>query len=88
MNRLEGKVALITGGGSGLGQAIARRYAEEGADVIVNDIRAEAAERVADEVKGHAVVFDVADSSAVAAGFKEVREQHDRLDILVNNAGI
>jgi 3-oxoacyl-[acyl-carrier protein] reductase len=88
LNRLEGKVALITGGGSGLGQAIARRYAEEGADVIVNDIRAEAAERVADEVKGHAVVFDVADSSAVAAGFKEVREQHDRLDILVNNAGI
>jgi 3-oxoacyl-[acyl-carrier protein] reductase len=88
LNRLEGKVALITGGGSGLGLAIARRYAEEGAEVIVNDIRAEAAERVAGELKGHAVIFDVADSSAVTAGFKEVRERYDRLDILVNNAGI
>jgi 3-oxoacyl-[acyl-carrier protein] reductase len=88
LNRLEGKVALITGGGSGLGLAIARRYAEEGAAVIVNDIRAEAAERVAGELKGHAVIFDVADSSAVTAGFKEVRERYDRLDILVNNAGI
>jgi 3-oxoacyl-[acyl-carrier protein] reductase len=88
LNRLEGKVALITGGGSGLGSAIARRFTEEGASVIVNDIRADAAERVAGELKGHAVIFDVADSSAVAAGFKEVRERYDRLDILVNNAGI
>jgi 3-oxoacyl-[acyl-carrier protein] reductase len=88
VNRLDGKVALITGGGSGLGRAIARRFAEEGAEVVVNDVRAEAAERVAGELKGHAVIFDVADSSAVTAGFKEVRERYERLDILVNNAGI
>jgi 3-oxoacyl-[acyl-carrier protein] reductase len=88
VNRLDNKVAFITGAGSGLGQAIARRFVEEGADVIVNDVRADAAERVAEELKGHAVVFDVSDSRAVAAGFQEVREQYGRLDILVNNAGI
>jgi len=88
VQRLDGKVALITGGGSGLGQAIARRFAEEGATVVVNDVRADAAERVAGELNGQAVVFDVSDSAAVTAGFKGVRERFDRLDILVNNAGI
>jgi 3-oxoacyl-[acyl-carrier protein] reductase len=85
---LDGKIALITGGGSGLGPANARRFVAEGAGVIINDVSDEAAERVAEELKGQAVVFDVADSAAVAAGFKEVRERYDRLDILVNNAGI
>lgn len=88
MHRLDGKLALVTGGGSGLGEAICRRYAEEGATVIVNDLRPEAAEAVAAAVGGEALAFDVADSAAVAAAFARVADQHGRLDVLVNNAGI
>ena len=90
MNRLQGKIALITGGASGLGAQMARRFTEEGATVIVNDLRAEDAESMAAELGGDSmgVGFDVADSAAVAAGFKAVAEQFDRLDVLVNNAGI
>lgn len=88
MSRLKGKVALVTGGGSGLGEAICRRFAEEGASVIVNDLRPEAAEAVARAVGGRAVAFDVADSGAVAAGFARVAADGGRLDVLVNNAGI
>ncbi len=88
MNRLQRKLALVTGGGSGLGEAICRRFSDEGATVIVNDLHAGPAEVVAKAVNGHAVVFDVADSAAVAAGFAEVASRFGRLDILVNNAGI
>ena len=87
-DRLQGKLALVTGGGSGLGEAICTRFAEEGATVIVNDLRAEAAERVAAAVGGHAAPFDVADSAAVADAFAKVAANHGRLDVLVNNAGI
>jgi 3-oxoacyl-[acyl-carrier protein] reductase len=88
MNRLQGKLALVTGGGSGLGEAICARFAEEGASVIVNDLRPEAAERVAEAIGGEALPFDVADSAAVAAAFAQVAGRHGRLDVLVNNAGI
>jgi 3-oxoacyl-[acyl-carrier protein] reductase len=88
MDRLKGKLALVTGGGSGLGEAICRRFAGEGATVIVNDLRDAAAKRVADDLGGHALAFDVADSAAVAAGFARVAAEHGRLDVLVNNAGI
>ena len=88
MGRLEGKTALITGAARGLGAATARRFAEEGARVIVNDLSIEAARAVAVEIGGHAVAADVADSAAVTAMFAEVRTLAQRLDILVNNAGI
>ena len=88
MDRLQGKLALVTGGASGLGEAICRRFAQEGATVIVNDLRAAAAQSTAESVGGHAVAFDVADSAAVAAGFAEVARRFGRLDVLVNNAGI
>ena len=88
MERLQGKIALVTGGGSGLGEAISRRFAGEGATVIVNDMREASAKRVADEIGGHALAFDVADSAAVAAAFAQVARQFGRLDVLVNNAGI
>jgi len=88
MNRLEGKLALVTGGGAGLGAAIARRFAQEGAQVIVNDVRREPAEAVAKEVGGSAIAADVADSAAVRRMFEAVAERFGRLDVLVNNAGI
>ena len=90
MNRLEGKIALITGGASGLGAQIGRRFTEEGATVVVNDLQAADAEAMAAELGGDSmgVGFDVSDSTAVEAGFKAVGEQFGRLDILVNNAGI
>jgi 3-oxoacyl-[acyl-carrier protein] reductase len=89
--RLEGKIALVTGGGSGIGRAIAQRFAEEGARVVVNDIRKDAAERAVAEIGGgraRAIVADVADSTAVRAMFAEVERAFDGLDVLVNNAGI
>ena len=89
--RLEGKIALVTGGGSGIGRAIAQRFAEEGARVVVNDIRKDAAERAAAEIGGaraHAIAADVADSAAVRAMFEEIERAFGGLDMLVNNAGI
>jgi 3-oxoacyl-[acyl-carrier protein] reductase len=89
--RLEGKISLVTGGGSGIGRAIAQRFAEEGARVVVNDIHKDAAERVANEIGGgraRAIVADVADSAAVRAMFEAVERELGGLDVLVNNAGI
>jgi 3-oxoacyl-[acyl-carrier protein] reductase len=88
MRRLDGKVALVTGAARGIGAAIARRFAEEGARVFVNDLSLEAARATAKELGGHGVAADVADSASVAAMFAEVRKLSPRLDILVNNAGI
>jgi 3-oxoacyl-[acyl-carrier protein] reductase len=88
MNRLDGKLALITGAGAGLGAAIARRFHEQGAEIIVNDVNAAAAEAVAKETGGASVVADVSDSAAVGRLFDGVRERYGRLDVLVNNAGI
>jgi 3-oxoacyl-[acyl-carrier protein] reductase len=88
VGRLDDKVALITGAGAGLGAAMARRFHEEGATVVVNDIAPGAAKEVAEQVRGRAIACDVADSSAVRAMFEEVDRAHGRLDVLVNNAGI
>ena len=85
---LEGQVALVTGAGSGLGAAIARRLSDEGAHVVVNDLRVGAAEIVAKEVAGEAAAFDVADSAAFDAAVDATVSRHGRLDVLVNNAGI
>ena len=87
MGRLEAKIALITGAGRGIGKAIAQRFHDEGARVIINDIDSATSEEVAGALNGTAIVADVADSSAVQRMFKEVRQRSERLDILVNNAG-
>ncbi len=88
MARLEGKTALITGAARGIGAAIARRFAEQGAAVVINDLDRIGAEKVASELGGSALVADVSDAEAVRSMFAEVRQSCDRLDVLVNNAGI
>jgi 3-oxoacyl-[acyl-carrier protein] reductase len=88
MKRLEGKTALITGAAKGLGAAMARRFAEQGATVIINDLALEDARKAAAQVGGHAIAADVSDPASVKAMFVEVSRLLPRLDILVNNAGI
>ena len=94
MKRLEGKIALVTGGGRGIGAAIARKLAEEGAAVIINYSHSEAAAKeVADGImekggQAETVGCDVSDMKAVDAMIKSIIKEHGRLDILVNNAGI
>lgn len=88
--RLEGKVALVTGAGSGIGEAIARRFADDGATVIVVDINDVPAKEVANDIgeAAHAEVADVSDESSVRELIERVVAEHGRLDIAVNNAGI
>lgn len=83
--RLEGRKALVTGGASGIGAAIAARLAAEGAEVWVGDVDTEGAERVAGEIAGHAVDLDVTDLASAEAA---VAAAGDTLDVLVNNAGL
>jgi 2-keto-3-deoxy-L-fuconate dehydrogenase len=93
MFRLDGKSALITGAGSGIGEATAQLFARQGAQVIVADVRADAAERVAASIidqDGLAIVqpLDVADEDQVRTAFDSIAAHYGRLDILVNNAGV
>lgn len=81
------KVALVTGGASGLGAAICRTLAREGATVIVADVQADAAERLAGELGAHAMTVDLTDMEAAAALVARVVAEHGRIDVLVNNAG-
>lgn len=87
MGRLQNKVALITGAGAGLGAQIARRFKEEGAELIINDIHENTAQQLAQELAGIGIAADVADSNAVGAMLERVNSTFGRLDILINNAG-
>jgi NAD(P)-dependent dehydrogenase (short-subunit alcohol dehydrogenase family) len=88
MERLQDRVAVITGAGSGIGLATARRLAAEGARVVAVDIDARAGQAAADEVGGEFIATDVTDEAAVAALFDGVAERLGRIDIAFNNAGI
>lgn len=90
---LGGRIALVTGGGSGLGLAMARGLAEAGARVVLNGrnaakLEAAVAALRADGLAAEAAAFDVADPAAVAAGIAEVAARFGAVEILVNNAGI
>ena len=91
--KLADQVALVTGAGSGIGRAIAQIFAEEGARVVVNDVRLDAANETlktlgAAQSRGRAIQTDVSNSGQVKAMFAEIERELGRLDILVNNAGI
>jgi len=86
--RLKDRVALVTGGAQGIGAAIARRLAEEGAEVTIGDIDDAKAEATAREIGGEARRVDIADETSVTALAQAIDKAHGRLDILVNNAAI
>lgn len=86
--RLKDKVAIITGGAGGIGLATARRFAAEGAFVVVADVDPISGEKAAAEVGGTFRSVDVADEAAVNALFDGVAAEHGRIDIAFNNAGI
>jgi NAD(P)-dependent dehydrogenase (short-subunit alcohol dehydrogenase family) len=88
MGELQDKVAIVTGGGSGIGAAIARRFAAEGARLVLAGRRREPIERVAREIDALAVVSDVALEAEVAALVATCRARFGRLDVLVPNAGV
>jgi NAD(P)-dependent dehydrogenase (short-subunit alcohol dehydrogenase family) len=86
--RLAGKVAVITGGASGIGLATARRFAAEGAKVVIADMDPASGKRAADEVGGNFVQVNVANEEQVNNLFETVFKMHGSVDIAFNNAGI
>ncbi|MGS4944699.1 L-iditol 2-dehydrogenase [Meridianimarinicoccus sp. RP-17] len=88
MKRLDGKVALVTGGARGIGRAICEAFAAEGARVAVADLREDEARDTAQAIGGMALAMNVTDFAGIAAGVKQVEDAFGGIDILVNNAGI
>src|SRR5499433_2779124 len=91
--KFENKVAIVTAGGSGIGAATVRRFAREGAAVVVADLSGTRAEQLRAEVSGMggraaAIKMDVADSQAIEATIKLALDSFGRLDVLFNNAGM
>lgn len=88
---LQGKTAIVTGAASGMGKAIAKLFADQGAQVVLADLNKTAAQQVAQELpegKGHAVQTDVADDKSVAAMIQETITVFGSIDVLVNCAGV
>jgi NAD(P)-dependent dehydrogenase (short-subunit alcohol dehydrogenase family) len=86
--RLDGKVAVVTGGCSGIGLATVRRFAEEGAVVVIGDVDDENGPTVAAEVGGRYVHCDVTDADQVEAMFRTAKDEYGSVDVAFNNAGI
>src|SRR5439155_12108179 len=89
---LKGRVALVTGGGRGLGEAVCRTLSASGAAVVAADIRQDLAEPLAQQLRDHghhavALRLDVGDEREVETAIRQIVAEHGRLDFLVNNAG-
>ena len=92
MEALKGKVALVTGGGRGLGEAISCLLAEEGLRVVIADVRKELSQKVSDSIQSGggealALEMDVRDPASVERGIQAAIDRFGRIDILINNAG-
>jgi NAD(P)-dependent dehydrogenase (short-subunit alcohol dehydrogenase family) len=88
MGKLRDKIAIVTGGASGIGEACAELFAREGAKVVIADIQDDAGELVAKEIGGHYMHVDLIDPSQVEGMITATVEKLGRVDILMNNAGI
>ncbi|MFO7973959.1 MAG: glucose 1-dehydrogenase [Candidatus Hydrogenedentota bacterium] len=93
MERLEGKVALVTGGSCGIGKAVCQSFAEEGATVIITDILDEEGKTIASEIQKTGATaeyhhLDVSQEEEVANLIVDIKKKYGKLDVLVNNAGI
>ncbi|HVQ54852.1 MAG TPA: SDR family NAD(P)-dependent oxidoreductase, partial [Thermoanaerobaculia bacterium] len=93
MNRFDGKIALVTGASRGIGEAITRRLAAEGAYVLAAARSADALERVVGEIaaaggKASALALDLADASSIDSAVKTALAAHGEIHVLVNNAGV
>jgi 3-oxoacyl-[acyl-carrier protein] reductase len=86
--RLKDRICLVTGGAAGIGKATARRFAEEGAKVIICDLAEEEGTKVARRIGGKFFKVDVADRQAVQEWVDAVVEEFGRVDVMINNAGI
>lgn len=82
------KVAIVTGGGHGIGRALCRRLARDNVTVVVADIEGDAAETVAEEISGIAIELDVSDESAIESLVDEVEEKVGAIDMFISNAGV
>lgn len=85
---LDARIAIVTGAATGIGAETARVLTERGATVIVADLDEPGARRIAEEIGGHPMCFDVSDEAAVQQAVAKIAEQHGRIDILHNNAAI
>lgn len=87
--RLKDKVAIITGAAKGIGFATAKRFAQEGAKVMIADVNPEAVKAAVDLIPGsEAYVMNVTDRASIEATVDQIMQRHGRIDILINNAGI
>ena len=87
-DRFDGRAAVVTGGGQGIGRAIAARLAAEGASVGILDLDREKAEATASELGGTPLVCDITDDAGVRAALEKFHEAHGRLDVLVHSAAV
>ena len=87
-NRLNGKIAVVTGGAKGLGRSIAEKFQKEGCEIIICDVLSSEAKIVAKNLKGNSFELDVSNPEQVSDIFNDINKLYNKVDILVNNAGI
>jgi 3-oxoacyl-[acyl-carrier protein] reductase len=87
--RLKDKVAIVTGAAKGIGFSTAKRFAEEGAKVMIADVNPDAVKAAVDQIPGaEAYAVNVTDRASIEAAVDQIMQRHGRIDILINNAGI